>query len=583
MSLRFRLLVTFIAIDITPRVAPAANVLTQHVDNQRTGAVLDETALNHASVRMRFHRLWTLFADAKIMAQPLYVSGLKSSACPSGCNVVIFATMKGTVYAYKADQRPKTQNDTLVWARYLGDPRPGGNDIDMWAVDDPWWGVLGTPAIDVVAGLMYVVVWNPDQQYRLYALDLLTGNVKMGPVVLQGSVAGTSFAGAHSGFVQTRKQRAGVLLDHGSVYVAFGGDNPGGIAGWLFVYDAATLAPKAVWSPTPGGRNGGIWMGGQGPAADGDGFVYLAVGDGEFDPAHQRFGSSVVKLELTSDGSGTSRLTVRDSFTPCEQALLDKCDLDLGSAGPLLLPHGQLVMGGKSGNLYLLSTSALGGFKPGFTLPSHACEVKRPLTLCSDSAAVEKIAGAKGHIHGGPVYWKGSDGQQRVYVMGEGDHLNAYTLVGSRLDGAHKLSGRWKPPAPDPHAANCSHTPDSWMAGGMLAVSSNGDKAGTGVVWVLTPANGDANSFRGVKGMLMALDAENVRKELWRSQKADLSDGPDSYGLLSRFTPPTVANGKVFVATGGDREELHQYCGTNRPTPDKYAKNYRLVVFGLTP
>src|SRR5439155_17491979 len=120
-----------------------------------------------------------------------------------------------------------------------------------------------------------------------------------------------------------------------------------------------------------------IWMGGQGPAADRDGAIYLAVGDGEFDPARQRFGSSIVKVELATDGSGTSGLTVRDSFTPCEQALLDKCDLDLGSAGPLLLPGGQLVTGGKTGNLYLLSTSGLGGFKPGFTVPPHACEVKR--------------------------------------------------------------------------------------------------------------------------------------------------------------------------------------------------------------
>ena len=153
---------------------------------------------------------------------------------------------------------------------------------------------------------MYVVAWNPDQQYRLYALDLGTGSVKMGPTLVQGSVAGTNFAGTHGGFVQTRKQRAALLLDHGNVYVAFGGDNPGGMAGWLFVYDASTLALKAVWSPTPGGRNGGIWMGGQGPAADRDGAIYLAVGDGEFDPARQRFGSSVVKLELATNGSGTS-------------------------------------------------------------------------------------------------------------------------------------------------------------------------------------------------------------------------------------------------------------------------------------
>jgi len=39
-----------------------------------------------------------------------------------------------------------------------------------------------------------------------------------------------------------------------------------------------------------------------------------------------------------------------------------------------------------------------------------------------------------------------------------------------------------------------------------------------------------------------------------------------------------VANGKVFVANAGDREELERYCGT-RPT--QYPKNYALVVYGL--
>jgi ATP dependent DNA ligase C terminal region len=69
---------------------------------------------------------------AKIMAQPLYVSNLVVPAanafgpvakvkCQGGCNVVILATMKGTIYAYLADEKPQSVNDTLVWARYLSD------------------------------------------------------------------------------------------------------------------------------------------------------------------------------------------------------------------------------------------------------------------------------------------------------------------------------------------------------------------------------------------------------------------------------------------------------------------------------
>ena len=82
-----------------------------------------EQRLNHQSVKTHFGKLWTLFSNAKIMAEPLYVSNMKSGTCPGGCNTIIFCSMKGTVYAYRADQKPTTINETLVWAKYLGDPR----------------------------------------------------------------------------------------------------------------------------------------------------------------------------------------------------------------------------------------------------------------------------------------------------------------------------------------------------------------------------------------------------------------------------------------------------------------------------
>jgi hypothetical protein len=114
-----------------------------------------------------------------------------------------------------------------------------------------------------------------------------------------------------------------------------------------------------------------------------------------------------------------------------------------------------------------------------------------------------------------------------------------------------------------------------------MSVSSQADDAGTGIVWVLVPANGDANSYRGVKGMLLALDAEDVSKELWRSQNSDaaLSDNSDSFGLLSRFVAPTIVNGKVFIPTAGDKEPLYRWCAPARPTT--FPANYFLAVYGL--
>lgn len=100
------------ALTITPMFAQV-DVLTRRNDNFRSGVNAHETTLSQDDVRTRFGKLWTLYADAKIMAQPLYVSNLKvpsasvfgttaKTKCVDGCNAVVFATMKGTVYAYMA-------------------------------------------------------------------------------------------------------------------------------------------------------------------------------------------------------------------------------------------------------------------------------------------------------------------------------------------------------------------------------------------------------------------------------------------------------------------------------------------------
>ena len=56
------------------------DVLTRRMDNFRSGVNSHETMLTQQAIRTRFGKLWTLFADAKIMAQPLYVSNLSVPA-----------------------------------------------------------------------------------------------------------------------------------------------------------------------------------------------------------------------------------------------------------------------------------------------------------------------------------------------------------------------------------------------------------------------------------------------------------------------------------------------------------------------
>src|SRR5262249_18220292 len=141
---------------------------------------------------------------------------------------------------------------------------------------------------------------------------------------------------------------------------------------------------------------------------------------------------------------------------------------------------------------------------------------------CTDGPdLIEKWQASTGHIHGSPVVWQGP-GKTWLFVMGEGDRLKAYPFENGKFDPHKVVKGGWaQPKLHDNLQCQVQQNQGNWMPGGYLGLSSNGTTAGTGIVWALVPANGDANSCRGVKGMLIAFDADDVTKELWRSQGKD--------------------------------------------------------------
>lgn len=69
-----------------------------------------------------------------------------------------------------------------------------------------------------------------------------------------------------------------------------------------------------------------------------------------------------------------------------------------------------------------------------------------------------------------------------------------------------------------------------------MSVSSNGTS--NGILWSVEA--GGAN-------VLHAYDATDVSKELYNSNQAGARD---HFGVVVRFTVPTVINGKVYVAGG---------------------------------
>jgi hypothetical protein len=570
------------------------HVLTQHNDNRRSGANLQETTLTPATVKQKFGKLWTLFADGQIVAQPLYVSGLTVQG-KGTFNAVIVATMHNTIYAYDADRKPTQpqSQDALLWAQWLGDPQPENFGFDSWNTNFPEWGIVSTPVIDDAHTTMFVVSWHKNNggQFRLHAIDLTKApfagpgfppvdyREKVTPVpVITGSVPKPG-GGLITLDAAQQKQRAALLLKDGVLYIAFATnrETDNTLHGWMFAYDAATLQRKAVWNVTPTSHNGGIWQAGSGPAADAAGNVYVMTGNGPFDADHagQSYGDSFVRLKLEG-----ATLAVKDFFTPCNQVLLDKacngnerCDLDLGSAGPLLVPgtapgSDLLIGGGKDGNIYVVNPANMGHFK------KPAGQVKM---ACANPNVVQAIQGAQqggpgvvGNIHGSHVFWQGPDAA-RVFVWGENDNLRSYVLKNGKLV--------------TPPSKSLYRIPDG-MPGGMLSISADGSKAATGIVWALVPLNGDANQQRGVRAQLLAFDPQNIKNDVWRSEPLDASFGPNSVGLFAKFAAPTIANGKVFVPTYGDQENPAgpvRYFEQNGPPPGSIPRNFYVAVYGLKP
>ena len=85
------------------------------------------------------------------------------------------------------------------------------------------------------------------------------------------------------------------------------------------------------------------------------------------------------------------------------------------------------------------------------------------------------------------------------------------------------------------------------MPGGMLSLSANGNTAGTGILWASHPLADAAHET--VPGILHAYDASDLSRDLWNSH---MNANRDCIGSFAKFCPPTIANGRVYMATFSD-------------------------------
>jgi len=599
----------------------AADVLVNNYDDFRTGANRNESILNVSNVRSEtFGHLFSYSVDGAVFGQPLVVSGVRVPHRGLR-DVVYITTANNSVYAFDA----QGGEGALLWQKSLTRLPHGGAATVIGIYSTPVIDRSGH-AIYVVAGLME----GSRAKYVLHALDLSDGNEKSsGPVVIDGSVkVDSTLVPFEPTDTRIAVQRAALAIAQGKTIVAFGGDF---FEGWVFSYDKTDLQrPPAVFCTTCVSRvaaisgvryidpdctflgpGGGIWQAGRGPVVDADGRVYFFTGNkahvikaGCMIPPNSNSCAACSSAEgCLCKGIGSPKVCRgpdtcvahearnRDLFDVNESLIqlnpadglkltgwfrpanwddpgpdgLEMSDLDLGSSGPVLIPGTTRLMGGgKQGVLYLLETAP----------PASSC-IPSLTNTCISPASPNPIQSFQvappppqphqyyRHLFGGPAIWSrpAAEGGSLAFVWRENDYLRSYP-VSDKFEGCDTRS-----PAPTT-SHNCLSSAQSTdfadrHPGGILAISAKGSDAATAIVWA------SVSRVMNGPGRLMAFKAipeASTPTRLTKLWDSELCEGDRLEGG-SDFIPPTVANGKVYLATGANKVEVFGLIEPRECTP----------------
>ena len=292
--------------------------LTRAVDNSRSGWNPNETQLTQAAVTSKGIIRTTIIpviGDARGMeAQPLVLPNV--STARGIRDVMVLPSMADVVRGVDA------HDGSGIWQVTLGTPITGSAQIDMHNINQHW-GCLSTGVIDPDTQRFYQVCWvSPDNsgnpqtaRYEMFVLSVTDGSQVVPPVMIEGTSDGQDFNSA------MRKQRSSLVETNvNGVKTVFGCsgtvyETTPGASGFCFAFDVASNKLSALLALTAG-QGAGVWMGGQGPAADAQGNLYVITGNGGFDGKSQ-WGESFLKLQYTPpSGSTSAALKVVDHWTP---------------------------------------------------------------------------------------------------------------------------------------------------------------------------------------------------------------------------------------------------------------------------
>jgi hypothetical protein len=592
--------------------AHAAEVLTNNYDAARTGANLAETQLETANVAPEtFGRLFHYDVDGPVYAQPLVATGVET---PNGARDVAYvATASNSVYAFDANYPAATPGETL-WRRALN-RLPDGKPARVTGIFGTPVIDRARNTLYVVAGLMqdenarFVLhaLDLAEGRDRPGSPVAIAASVRVDDTQVSFAPSATRIA----------VQRAGLALARAKLIVAFGGDYFEGWVFAFDTADLAappaafcTTCASRVQTLSGVdflnrdcillGPGGGIWQAGRAPAVSASGKVYFFTGnkqhvikDGCRIPRAENACAVCATPEgCVCEGNRSAQAcrgpdacianAARDAqvFDTNEALIeldpaaglkltgwfrpqnwnaagvdgLEFNDLDLGGSGPLLLPADErtptraarLIGGGKQGVMYLLDTAAR----------TQACSVSAtkpclapPLQSFALAPIPPKPKEFYRHILGGPVLWAraSAQGGARAFVWRVNDHLRSYR-VGDTFEDCDTAN-----PAPTT-THNCASVAHSTQfidhhPGGILALSANGVDAASAIVWAATSR---AVSGPGKLMAYKALPDAATPTQLTKLWDSDDCEG-DAIALAADFVPPTVANGRVYMATAANQ------------------------------
>jgi outer membrane protein assembly factor BamB len=493
----------------------ASDVLTEGVDNARTGWVRDEkifTTSNVGSTKL----LWKLKLESTPRAMhnlfaPLVAERVTTSQGPRELAVVagvsddlfgIDVASGQQIWHRRFDStlaKPGGTNDTLC---------PGGQTaVPTMAQTSP-----GTYTI-------YAVSWDG----RLRQVNLADGKDVAAP----------------EKFIPGGGKPYALNLLNGVIYTATA-QGCGGLTNAFYSFDLATRR-TSVFIPA----GGGLW-GRRGASISPDGTVYLGTGDAAFDPLTKRLGNGIVGVKL----DGNKQLQLADYFGAPNANWLWRRDLDVNTT-PVLFDVGDkkfLVGTSKECRLWLLDRDGLGG-------EDHRTTVYTTPLICNDAQAFD----ARG-VWGALSAWQDAKGVQWVLVPFWGPVSTGFKapIEHSRPTGGgvaafkvEEKAGKWQL-VPAWLSRDMDLAEEVVIANGIAFAYAAGEDATQvmpdvawnekgGPVYGGGLSSGPARRVpTSRRAALYALDAQ-TGKELWSSGTQIES--------WNHFSGLTVANGRAYIAT----------------------------------